>query len=148
MQCKSCGAQNPNNLLDCAYCGSSLSQIGGNAPATPSNSPTQASGIAAASTPSANQNQDYAIDLPQYYKLAFAEFDKNPQSGPQFKFNWGAFLFGPFWYFFRGLWLKGLLYFAVIFGSAGFLVWLPWIYSFSFATYDLYILRKQGKQFW
>ncbi|QWD80519.1 DUF2628 domain-containing protein [Polynucleobacter sp. MWH-Spelu-300-X4] len=145
MQCKSCGAQNPDNLMECAYCGASLSRPTANsAPAAPSASVVSAPAAPAASS----QNQDYAIDLPQYYKAAFAEFDKNPQGGPQFKFNWGAFWFGPFWYFFRGLWLKGILYLAVIFGTAGFLVWLPWIYSFSFGTYDLYLLRKHGKQFW
>jgi hypothetical protein len=138
MQCKSCGAQNPDNLMECAYCGATLARVGAPTSVAPS-----------APTPvAAPQNQDYAIDLPQYYKLAFADFDKNPQGGPQFRFNWGAFFFGPFWYFFRGLWLKGLLYLALVFGTAGFLVWLPWIYCFSFGTYDLYLLRKHGKQFW
>jgi hypothetical protein len=145
MQCKSCGAQNPDNLLECAYCGATFARATNSAPVAPSAPVAAASSATATAAPA---NADYAIDLPQYYKLAFAEFDKNPQGGPQFKFNWGAFWFGPFWYFFRGMWLKAILYLALVFGTAGFLMWLPWIYSFGFGTYDLYLLRKHGKQFW
>jgi len=42
-------------------------------------------------------------------------------------FNWWAFIFGPFWYFYKGLWGKGLLLFlvAIVASSMTFFIFGP-----------------------
>jgi hypothetical protein len=86
--------------------------------------------------------------LSPYYLEAFTQFNKKPNSGLQAKFNWGAFFFGGFWYLYKGLWVKGLLFIAIAFFSAGFLAIVPWLYGCIFGTYDYYLLKKDDKQLW
>jgi hypothetical protein len=86
--------------------------------------------------------------LPDYYIKAFEEFKRSGGAGLKPKFNLGAFAFGGFWYLYRGLWAKGLLYFAIVLGSGGTAAVIPWIYGFMFGTYDLYLLKKDHKQLW
>jgi hypothetical protein len=81
----------------------------------------------------------------------FRRFDEN---GGQFvaTWNWLAFIFGPLWYLFHGMWVKALLYFvggiflsAVTGGPVGILVWL----GFGLlGNYDLYLYRRRGVQLW
>ena len=91
------------------------------------------------------QNPDYMYGLSPYYLEAFNQFNKKPNSGLQAKFNWAAFFFGGFWYLYKGLWVKGLLFISIAFFSAGFLAILPWLYGCIFGTYDYYLHKKDDK---
>lgn len=62
--------------------------------------------------------------------------------------NWPAFLFGAFWYLFRGMWAKALLLAAIVIFTGGFLAIPVWIYGGLMGTYDDYLLRRRGTQGW
>lgn len=90
-------------------------------------------------------HQAPAAGLSDYYARAFAGFDAG---GSRNVWNWAAFLLGGFWYLFRGMWVKALLYFAAAIFSGGFLAIPLWIYGGMRGTYDLYLLRTRGNQLW
>ena len=96
------------------------------------------------------------LRTPDYWALPVAE---------KFKlFNFWAFLFGPFYYFYKGLFVKG----ALIFGAfcawrvAVFILWamfgidpwlierwiLPCLVTSHLASYDLFRLSKNGEVVW
>lgn len=80
------------------------------------------------------------------YAQIFDEFEMNDG---QYKvtWNWWAFIFGAFWYFYKGIWVKGLL--AVIFCALtlpyGGPVLANLVMSFR-GNYDLYLLKRKHKQ--
>ena len=85
------------------------------------------------------------------YEAAFDQIERN---GGRFTFiwNWPALFFGIFWYFYKGLWAKALIY-AVAFGILGAFslgtVWLVgWLVFPVLGTYDLYLLARRGTQLW
>lgn len=55
--------------------------------------------------------------------------------------NWWAFLFGPFWYFYKGMLGKGALLFLL--SLTGFLAPFMWIYAGLKGNEDYYIRWKQ-----
>lgn len=91
------------------------------------------------------------MTLPASYEETFRRFD---QAGGRWiaTWNWAAFLFGVFWYFYRGLWVKALIYFvAVVTLSAitgGVLALPAWVAFGAVANYDLYLLKRKGTQLW
>ena len=80
-----------------------------------------------------------------YYQRAYAQFDAG---GSKVAWNWAAFLFGAFWYLFRGMWAKALLLAAIVIFTGGFLAIPVWIYGGLMGTYDDYLLRRRGTQGW
>lgn len=80
-----------------------------------------------------------------YYQRADAQFDAG---GSTVVWNWAAFLFGAFWYFYRGMWPKALLFAAIVIFTGGFLALPVWIYGGLRGTYDDYLLRRRGTQGW
>lgn len=86
----------------------------------------------------------------QYYINQFTKFNNN--NGKYVRtWNWAAFLFGPFWYFYQGIWVKGILYsivsilIIVPFGFLGSLA-LGLYYGF-FGNWDYY-LKEKGILLW
>ena len=59
-----------------------------------------------------------------------------------FMSTFAAFLFGPFYYFWKGLWLKAIIYTIIMLLSGGLL----FVIFFCFAPYDYYRLKMYGKQ--
>ena len=80
-----------------------------------------------------------------YYQRAYAQFDSG---GSRVFWNWPAFLFGAFWYLYRGMWAKALLLAAIVLFTGGFLAIPVWIYGGLMGTYDDYLLRRRGTQGW
>jgi hypothetical protein len=152
MQCRGCGGQNDNSATKCVYCDAALASEGLQPPAKANqlnpDEPMQPAMHTSVGQPSLPINPDYMNGLSPYYIEAFNQFNKKPNAGLQPKFNWGAFFFGGFWYLYKGLWVKGLLFIAIAFFSAGFLAIIPWIYGSVFGTYDYYLLKKDDKQLW
>lgn len=83
----------------------------------------------------------------QYYLDKFAIFDAN--SG-KFKptFNWAALLFGPFWYFYKELWVKATISIAITFLLVGAPIVFFWLYWAIAGNYDYYLLKRHGTQLW
>lgn len=81
--------------------------------------------------------------LPAYYARVFAEFE---QSGLKPTWNWVALLFGILWYFYRGLWVKGLLMLTATFIFLAVPAPLFWLYAGIFGNYDYYYLLKRKKK--
>jgi hypothetical protein len=148
MQCRGCGGQNDNSATKCVYCDAALVQEAVRQPSPKVHQPTPVEPAQPSNQPSGIHNPDYMYGLSPYYLEAFNQFNKKPNSGLQPKFNWGAFFFGGFWYLYKGLWVKGLLFLAIAFFSAGFLAIIPWLYGCIFGTYDYYLLKKDDKQLW
>jgi len=163
MQCITCGGQNQVETKKCGYCGSDMRSsdqthqpknsgallgISINTPNTAADE--KWSGLTIKPEHGESEGRDITAGLDQYYKDAFKVFEST--SPPKFapNFNWAAFLFGPFWYFYHGMWAKGLLYlvFNIVVIEAPFLWVIPWIYASLFGTYDFFILRKFDKQLW
>ena len=61
--------------------------------------------------------------------------------------NWLAFLFGPFWYLYNGLILKGLILLIISIITLGFGIPLVWIYSGINGNSSLYeqTLKKKSQ---
>ncbi|WP_071881353.1 DUF2628 domain-containing protein [Thalassoporum mexicanum] len=114
--CSECSQSNPENSLYCSNCGAPLN--------TTVPKPEKYTG---------------------YYARVFNEFDN---VGGEFKptWNWWSLLFGPFWYLYKGIWLKGVILLVLPF--TGFLAPFCWIYSGVCGNYDLYLLQVKNKQFW
>lgn len=89
--------------------------------------------------------------LPASYEEVFQRFD-NAGGKWVATWNWAAFVFGIFWYFYRGLWVKALIYLLGIFVigviSGGLLSIPIWIAFGIVANYDLYLLQRKGTQLW
>jgi hypothetical protein len=85
--------------------------------------------------------------LKPYYQVAFAAID-DAGGAMTPRWNWAAFLFGWVWYFFRGMFLKGLLLLIVSVATAGFGWVVLCIYTGLYGTYDFYLLTAKGKQLW
>jgi hypothetical protein len=86
-------------------------------------------------------------DLSQYYQDAFQKIDSSPGKMIS-SWNWGAFWFGPFWYVYRGMWAKAIIYALVAFGTGGLALLLLFLYGGACGTYDYYLLKVRGTQLW
>jgi hypothetical protein len=93
-RCPRCGTENPPGGRFCGGCGASLQ------PATYGATP-------AAST-AAPISASYATLTPYYQE----EFRKIQESNETYKgkWNWGAFFFSYFWGFYRGVWVRSLVF--------------------------------------
>lgn len=85
--------------------------------------------------------------LDPHYQHKFARIDAEGGSFVAL-WNWPAFLFGAFWYLFKGMWAKALLIFFVALLSGGLLGIPLWIYTGVAGTYDYYLLKRRQKQLW
>ena len=74
-------------------------------------------------------------------------------------FNVGGLLLGPFYYFLKGMWVKGTIYFAlaVAFAALRFLYDVPYVHYLilplqflpaNLATGDYYLWKVEKKQLW
>ena len=71
-----------------------------------------------------------------------SEIEKLPKAG----WNWWAFLFGPLWYFYKGMFGKGLLLAVVAMLGAftfGISTLISWIYAGDKGNEDYYVHRKR-----
>ena len=155
MKCRNCGAAAIEGASHCDFCGSGLvaaDKIGTHQNVPHREAPEQEANVTGAKDSTSIKADarpvSLAYGLTEYYARAFEEFERSGDASLKPKFNIGAFFFGAFWYLYRGLWAKSLLYFAIVIGSGGIASLIPWIYGFMFGTYDLYLLRKTGKQLW
>ncbi|OGS22800.1 MAG: hypothetical protein A2252_10770 [Elusimicrobia bacterium RIFOXYA2_FULL_39_19] len=81
----------------------------------------------------------------EVYAQVFYEFDKK---GLIPTWSWTGFLFGFIWYFFKGMWVKGLLMLTMSIFSGGAL-WFPFlIYCGVLGKWDYYLLKTKDKQLW
>jgi hypothetical protein len=82
-----------------------------------------------------------------YYDQRFEAIE---QGGSKVGWNWAAFFFTGLWYFYKGMWAKGLLFFFLVVATAIFIFppFLLWIYCGVFGSYDLYLLKTKAKQLW
>jgi hypothetical protein len=158
MKCLGCGAPIIKSAISCEYCGKKVvpvSQLEPSKVADSGSADLQASCQTSTFTEvSSHQNvgtspskSSYMEGLSESYKEIFTNFDL-ASTGLKLKFGWAPFLFGPFWYFYKGLWGKGLLYLLIVIFTAGTFALLPWIYGSLFGVYDYYLLKKFDKQFW
>lgn len=134
MKCPFCAEEISDQAIKCKHCGSVLDK----------------SRLAELNHKMGGTSQSSATatdDLPDYYKSAFAKIDAN-NGKFTVVFNWAALLFGGFWYLYKGMWVKGLIYLVLIFVLAGVPAPLFWIYTAIGGTYDYYLFKVKGKQLW
>jgi len=129
-KCSFCYKEIRDEAIICKHCGKVLKK--------------EASGYIA--NEGTNITKDYSEET-VYYKNVFGEIDaQNGRFIP--KWNWAAFFFGAFWYFFKGLRMKG----AIMVGTSIIFCGVPaiffWIYSGFAGNYDYYLLKVKGTQFW
>ncbi|HEY3247117.1 MAG TPA: DUF2628 domain-containing protein [bacterium] len=62
--------------------------------------------------------------------------------------NWPAFIFGPFWYVARGLWVHATIMFGLILLSGGLLVPFVWLYCALKANEDGLEFQIQERSFY
>ena len=163
--CPSCGARNTLEQFltgECARCGN---RIGGGNVGSSTRSPSTAQ---INSTPRSNVD---ALDVSETWKMRFKLIErigwdqgiwKNYWNYYHLTFSerlrlfsyWGSF-FGPFYYFAKGMWRKGIAYLALGFLLAWGLAaadinakwlnfWLP-TWCGSMACYDYYLFKVHGK---
>ncbi|MDR7433530.1 MAG: DUF2628 domain-containing protein [Armatimonadota bacterium] len=61
-----------------------------------------------------------------------------PPAPPRLKWNWFAFLLGPLWYLFHGLWVHFILLAGMLVLSGGLLLPFIWLYCALKADEDLF----------
>jgi hypothetical protein len=68
-------------------------------------------------------------------------------------FNWWVLLWGPFWYFYKGMWGRGVMFMGIAFAVAlvtfylmGLPGYLVWIFAAAKANEDYYIFWRQRQQ--
>lgn len=83
----------------------------------------------------------------EYYREQFRRFEENG-GNYVFTWNWPAFIFGVFWYLYRGMWGKALILAALTLFSGGILFVLAWFYCGAVGNYDYYLLTTKGTQWW
>jgi hypothetical protein len=102
-----------------------------------------AAGVGTAGAPTA---VDFS-GLSPYYRKEFQRiYDSNEQY--KGKWNWAAFLFGPFWGLTKGLWLATIICviaFVLTYGVAGIVYWF--IFGFR-GNYMYYCASTKKKQLW
>lgn len=83
--------------------------------------------------------------LPEYYKKEFKQIYDSKESYKG-KWNWDAFLWGPFWALSKGAWQSAVIALAIcIFtgGAAYFLYWFVWGVRGNYIYYTLHVKKKQ-----
>jgi hypothetical protein len=152
MKCNNCGATLERTASFCGYCGTTLTP---EAPAGSAVQPAQfaaavpmpaGGGAAAAMAPTVAPVAAPVSDLPEYYRNVFAAIDAGGSGAS--KWNWAAALCGALWYIYRGLWAKALLLVTVSVVSGGVANLILFFYMGKMGNYDLWLLRRQGKQMW
>lgn len=95
---------------------------------------------------SANVNEVIS-SLPPYYQRAFQQISANGER-PTTARNWAAFLFGPFWYCYRGMWMRGGVAFLLLILTGGFWAIPFGIYACWYGNYDYYQFKVKNRHIW
>lgn len=140
--CTNCGTSLNQTDKFCAACGSEntirITQSEGYA--------TQGSGYDKISPESNSfQANSYQSPLPAYY---MEEFEKIRQSSETYKgkFNFAAFLWGPFWAFYRGLILPAIIALVISLLTAGLGAVVYWFIFGVLGNWMVYNLHTKNKQ--
>ncbi len=67
---------------------------------------------------------------------------------PRLQWNWWAVVFGPFWYFAKGLWVHGVILVSIVFLSGGVLLPFVWLYAGLKANEDLLEFRVARRSYY
>jgi hypothetical protein len=129
MNCPTCGAETSPDARFCQSCGASLA---------PPSAPPATEAVVTAT--------DRHAHLPPYWQEIFRRFDRQPTQ-MQTHWNWPAFFFGPFWYLFKGMPVKGAIYLLIVLGTYGVGIFLA-VYSGLYGAWDYYLKEAKGKQLW
>jgi len=138
MFCAKCGASNSAGGEFCSACGASLT-----AAAAAAAGPFIATKINTAFEPA---SRDYS-DLKPFYQRAFANMD-GVGGKMTTQWNWAAFFFGALWYLFKGMPIKGILFLVLTILTGGLLGFFLAVYAGLYGTWDYYLAKVKGKQFW
>ena len=140
--CPYCKAQTHEAAVMCVACGRQLTEasVTGHEGGRADGKPTVVRSIAEAVEGIAGESREYYRD----------EFQSIQDAGGGFKasFNWAAFLLGPIWYLYHGMWKKALILIGVSFLTFAIATPLIWAYAGIASNYDLYLLKVKGKELW
>ena len=94
-----------------------------------------------------NRSQQKAIfsNFPEYYKEEFTRIYESDEEY-QGKWNWAAFLFGPLWALFKGIWLASIICIVVSVitgGIAGIVYWFVFALRGNYLYYCSNVKNKQ-----
>lgn len=86
---------------------------------------------------------DEELSVPVLHPATGLEPDVTDRAAPpRLSWNWGAAMFGPFWYLYQGLWAHFCVLVTTAFLSGGLLLPFVWVYSAVKANEDLWEFRK------
>jgi hypothetical protein len=80
-----------------------------------------------------------------YYSNVFKRIENDEA---KFIWNWAAFLFCPGWYFYRGMWMKGLILLGLQLITVGLFALPVWIFGGLVGNWDYYLYKTKGKTIW
>ena len=146
MDCPKCGASGlAAGVVLCEYCGASLASNPVSAPAPVQAIPQVQAVAQPQNVPTLSQIDASGIK-PEYLDT-FREIEANGGKMTP-KWNWWAFIFTAFWYFYKGMWAKGLIILCIEMFSGGVAIPLAWVYCGVLGNYDYYLLKVRQNQFW
>lgn len=129
--CPHCGA--PTSKAECWECGREVERGDETCP------------HCGVSDPAKEAARKTVREVKPYYREQFRKFENN-DGNYVFTWNWPAFLFGVFWYFYRGLWAKALILTLIAIVTGGALFIFIWIWCGAAGNYDYYLLVEEGTQ--
>ncbi len=125
-RCVSCGAGNTKEALTCVNCGAPLFGEQGQNPmqsffnvaGTVSNPFLYGVTLDPESEIEGAKVKDIACYVQSASSRYIHMFKELADKRKKFSFNWGAFFFGPYWFFYRKMWKVGLIFAGVLLAVA------------------------------
>lgn len=151
MYCQTCKCNIDREGTFCPQCGSVLQQkasLGGRLVYTKQSSSEEKTGNAESGMVMAEPVGSAVATYPDeslYYQEQFLKIEQNNGKRTAL-FYWVSLLLGPFWYIYKGIWVKGGILLGVGFFTGGILIPFLSLYTGFYGIYDYYLYKVKKQQ--
>lgn len=145
VSCRECGEEISDRAEECPHCGTLTASVECWECGEMVRRDAETCPSCGVPDPAPREKTSSVREVKPYYRRQFRKFEEN-NGNFVFTWNWPAFLFGVFWYFYRGMWAKALILTAFTLLSGGALFLIVWAYCGAVGNYDYYLLVEEETQ--